>query len=303
MKHIRTVIVGIALFAWTLPVAYAQDEVEENADALTPLSQISGNPDEFYGQTVTVEGTIADLLNAQTFELTGEGLFGGGRALVMNETNSTFDPDLTDGRNVRVTGEVTRMVRVEREPQQNNGEVEDTETATNDDAAMTPSPEGEAMDDATETPETDSLGEPNVSPVESPALRVDGERSAAQAELFDAFPLQTYDDITVISIASVDEIIFIETLGNIANNPERYRGRRLIVRGNVEDITPEGIVLGGGGPFGGGQVFVFTSQPFSEGEAVDVLGTVETAIVTPEDNPNEPTEVVSIRAEEISLQQ
>lgn len=75
-------------------------------DGNIDLGELTGNTDAYYGQTVTVEGTVDDLLNVRAFVLGGSGLLSNPQVLVINNSGEEFDVRLTEGARFRVTGVV-----------------------------------------------------------------------------------------------------------------------------------------------------------------------------------------------------
>lgn len=95
-SKIAPILIGLCLLFST---ATAQDPPPlpfQGEDVLS-LGTVAGDPQAYTGQQVTVDATIDELINARTLEITGEGLFEGGRALVVNPTTHHFDLSLTEG--------------------------------------------------------------------------------------------------------------------------------------------------------------------------------------------------------------
>ncbi|MEO8396586.1 MAG: hypothetical protein ABI700_26570 [Chloroflexota bacterium] len=98
-------IVGLLSFG----VVAAQDATAtpvsgENVAVEYALNDVIGNKDQYYGQEITTEGTIEDLVNVRAFVL-GEGAtVGDGQLLVINNSDATFDLAIKNNQRVRLTG-------------------------------------------------------------------------------------------------------------------------------------------------------------------------------------------------------
>ncbi len=87
-------------------VAYAQDATPEaTAGPLTLGDVTGGNAANYYGQTVTVDGNVDELVNIRSFLLGGGGL-NNPQVLVLNNSGHEFDIGLSTDANVRVTGTI-----------------------------------------------------------------------------------------------------------------------------------------------------------------------------------------------------
>ena len=91
------------------------DEVEaaNDYDADPSIADLEGDPAEFVGRTVTVDGEIEELYGMDSFTIEG-GLFTGD-LLVLVPPSVTAASALTEDTEVQVTGEVIEYVEVEIE--------------------------------------------------------------------------------------------------------------------------------------------------------------------------------------------
>jgi len=92
--------------------AAAQIEASPRNSVIS-LENISGSPEEFYGQTVTIRGDFKESVDDNAFKLTRGGFlfFGGSEVLVVNNTGQPIVPPENQDIPLQVTGEV-RQLRV-----------------------------------------------------------------------------------------------------------------------------------------------------------------------------------------------
>ncbi len=84
-------------------VALAQDTI--GTPTGPDIVGITGDPASFYGQQVTVEGTVNELVNIRSF-LLGADSSGANQLLVLNNTGQEFNIGLTKDARVTVTGTI-----------------------------------------------------------------------------------------------------------------------------------------------------------------------------------------------------
>jgi len=95
------VMIGLLSFG----VAVAQDATQEP----TPTNEIGlgdvvGNKIQYYGQQVTVEGTIEEVINVRSFILGDQAMLSEHRVLVINDSPQDFDIGVRKDQKVRVVG-------------------------------------------------------------------------------------------------------------------------------------------------------------------------------------------------------
>lgn len=100
----------LALTVMPLSFAFSQEATEspstENVEFQTTLEDLTANSADYYGQQVTIEGTIENLLNVRTFVLGEAVAVDNDQVLVINNTGDEFDFRVMDGQLARLTGTV-----------------------------------------------------------------------------------------------------------------------------------------------------------------------------------------------------
>jgi len=295
----RYVLVLLVVFI-TAALALAQ------ADNSPTLGDITDDPAIYLGQTVTIEGEVDDLVNVRAFELNGEGILSGGRAIIVMDSEENFDLGLTDDRQVLVEGTVMGVLQDENgngmfdifEGDGIAGEVDEDVSAG---ANLAPEPQDESASrepqttptshaemetaiDATQnvTPTAESTSASEIGEPEEPTPTLQATAngtteimSQSIRAILMSYPIYEYNNIVVIRVASSSDIIFMETVDNLSNEPYRYQGERVIVEGTVDALTPDGFLMRSGGLFGDVNVFVETTPAYQEGQTVEVFGTVD----------------------------
>ncbi len=105
LAFVLVLIVGLFSFG----VVAAQDATAtpvsgENVAFEYALNDVISNKDQYYGQEITTEGNIEDLVNVRAFVL-GEGAtVGDAQLLVINNSDATFDLAIKNDQRVRLTG-------------------------------------------------------------------------------------------------------------------------------------------------------------------------------------------------------
>lgn len=84
-------------------VAFAQDAVP--AEGQIGIGDITADSAAYYGQTVTVQGNVDELVNVRSFVIGGGGL-GNPQLLVLNNSGEEFNIGLTSDAQVIVTGTI-----------------------------------------------------------------------------------------------------------------------------------------------------------------------------------------------------
>jgi|GEM_PF-4810289 len=96
-----------ALFAFTA-ITVAQDPTAvpgaEQTGIIYGVGDITGDTAPFYGQQVTIEGNVDELVNVRMFVLGEDAVLGASQVLVINNTGQEFPLTLTSGQKARVTG-------------------------------------------------------------------------------------------------------------------------------------------------------------------------------------------------------
>ena len=96
MKSLLVIVMCVLLGVFGA-VVVAQDEGPT-------LAGITGDSEAYYGQEVTIEGYVADIVNVKTFILEEGALLGNSQVLVINNSGQEFDLGLVDGQRMTVTG-------------------------------------------------------------------------------------------------------------------------------------------------------------------------------------------------------
>jgi len=80
--------------------------------AATPLvlDTVLDDPAAFYGQAMTVEGNLSQLVNERMLVISDDDLIGPDELLVLNTADGPFDPAMQEGSRVQVTGTLHQFV-------------------------------------------------------------------------------------------------------------------------------------------------------------------------------------------------
>jgi hypothetical protein len=98
----------VALLSFGVVVAQdATQQATAGANEFT-VGDLVANKDQYYGQTVTTEGTIEDLVNIRAFVLGDGAALGDNQILVINNSNENFDLAIKNDQRVRLTGTLYR---------------------------------------------------------------------------------------------------------------------------------------------------------------------------------------------------
>lgn len=189
LPFIMVLVLALALMSFG--AVFAQDATPtlinngENVEILNTLEDITADSSVYFGQPVTVEGVIEELVNVRTFVL-GEGAaLDDDKVLVINNTGQEFGLNITRDQRVRVTGTIY--------PSRSSGGFDQigansgTNPMMTDDAMMT-------------TPMVDAMADATLTPMMSSGM-IDWAN----------FPLRDeFNDYTLLLLSSVDEIIYIQ---------------------------------------------------------------------------------------------
>lgn len=94
----------------------AQDPIEAAEEQNVEVGDLTGNVEDYIGQTVSVRGEAEAAVGEIAFLLQDDQLFGGDEVIVFNATTEPFLlPDDEPTENVQVTGEVRQLVIAELE--------------------------------------------------------------------------------------------------------------------------------------------------------------------------------------------
>lgn len=213
---------------------------DDEADGAT-LESVTADPASFYGQQVTLQGVVAEFINARAFVF-GEGaVLDNDQVIVINNSPQEFDLRLTLDRRVQLTGTVLPAVQdngfeqlqnagmihpvmMSGQPTGTDNTMNNTDTmpeaTTEADMAATPMAEGTTEADMTDDDDTvqatleptsvSESGTTTTTPgtTTSPAMTTMGapiDLTVMITTLMDRYP-----DYVVIEITSMDQIVFIE---------------------------------------------------------------------------------------------
>lgn len=166
------------------------DNPDPVADAIfgeteeTSLEAVTANTDDFYGDVITLEGEIGEFINLRSFALGESAALDNDLVLVLNNSNTHFDPEIVTEARVRVTGRVYPSITAVEEGAQTNF--------------------GAIFDEADENmyePESDA------------ASRVDMLQF-----YYDGWLPQGFNNYTVLEILNVENVEFIELTQNEVGN-------------------------------------------------------------------------------------
>lgn len=217
------------------------------------LDELTGGADQYYGQRVSIEGMVHELVNVRTFVLRGEGDdLEGNAVLVVNMSGQQFPLTLTADERVQVAGIIQQFTR-----QQTTGiDMGDSGTGLNtgDNTGGNASGQpgggqnsgagGVATQVGAQMTATLDAGQPTIMPtpdaMSTPAVEgtTTTNLNLAESALWD------YAGYTVLVLNSVDDINFMANVNDIGNDPERFYGREFTIAGTVGDVvSPQAFVL------------------------------------------------------------
>lgn len=217
----------VLLILLALPLTITAQEATEiapvegvPAEGEPTLESVTADPASYYGQEVTFEGVVAELVNIRSF-LLGEGAaIDDDQVLVLNHTGQEFNIGLTRDARVRVTGTIYPAfdqggwdqilqlpmggmtdTTTEGTTDEQAGEEMATEEAATEGAA------GAEM--ATEEP----MAEPTTAPVEGEGETTGAEMAPSGVTLAE-YPVillqERFPSHTLLVVDSLDNITFVE---------------------------------------------------------------------------------------------
>ncbi len=153
---------GLVLLLLVILAAFGSLTLAQEVGQVT-ISDVTGNSPEYYGQTVTLEGVITELVNVRTFVISDQNLIDN-QLLVINNTGREFDLRVTGDQRVVVTG-IVRPHYAEGGLSQINTAMAGIDAPGVNDPAMQPT-----QDPAMADPTVDPAQDPLVDPTQDPAL-------------------------------------------------------------------------------------------------------------------------------------
>lgn len=116
----RWLILLVVLFAFA--PALAQEEADKS-DPVT-IEELVNSAEDYYGQQISVQGHVQNLLNVRTFVLDEGATVENDAVLVLNTSDQSFSLLLTDGARVEVTGTVHMPLSQQKENEEDGEEDE-----------------------------------------------------------------------------------------------------------------------------------------------------------------------------------
>jgi hypothetical protein len=195
-------------------VAFAQDATEPvepaegELEVLTTIGTITGDSATYYGQEITTEGIVEELLNVRTFVLGEEAAVFPNQLLVINNTGSEFDLQLVRGRQVRLVGTVYPSIDEGGMDQLISGAASASATDPMMEATIDPM----AME--TVEPGMEMTDEVMVEPTMTPENITGDMGNMTEGEHWVDFSLMTlpdeFNNYTIFVLNSLDTITYIE---------------------------------------------------------------------------------------------
>lgn len=196
------------------------------------ISDITGDSAAYYGQTVTVDGVITELLNVRAFVISDQNIIDN-QLLVVNNTGREFDLRVTAGQRVIVTGIVHPHAAegglsqiVSALPGPDTGmttSTTDTGAAQPDvEATVDPAMEAtaEVMDDASMQATEDPMAEATEDPAMQPTPMTDmtnsdmtGTNGMFQMDAIDLSTMVIPDRLqqhTIVELIAIQDITFVD---------------------------------------------------------------------------------------------
>ena len=125
-KTLSLLITGAVLASLALVVI-----AQEPTTGITTLEELTASTDQYYDQTVTLQGVVMEFVNVNSFVLGEDVLIDDDRLLVINNSGEYFSHDLFRGDRVVVTGVVHPSLLVQNDRIESD-DVEVTPIATDD---------------------------------------------------------------------------------------------------------------------------------------------------------------------------
>ena len=210
MAFLLVCVLGVLPFG----VAFAQEATEPaegEVEVLTTLGTVTGDSASYYGQEITTEGFVEELLNVRVFVLGDRAAVIANQVLVINNTGSEFDLNLVRDQQVRVVGTVYPSIDEGGLGQLSSGAAPMVDTAdTAPDMAMTEDP----MAMETTEPGMEMTEEMMVEPTVTPEDMTGDMRNTTEDEHWVDFSLMTlpdeFNNYTILVLNSLDTITYIE---------------------------------------------------------------------------------------------
>ncbi|MBZ0303829.1 MAG: hypothetical protein K8J31_29075 [Anaerolineae bacterium] len=195
---------------------------DDEADGAT-LETVTADTASFVGTTVTLQGTVAEFVNARTFVLAEGAAVDDDQVLVINTGSDEFDLHLSAGQRVQVTGTVSfSLDEGGFDEVATAGIVMMDHNATNDDstmmqptatmlAEMTPEVTADAnamqptlVPDVTLTPAMDTSSDMTTMPATRHEVNLAAMRDVVN---------ERYPNYTIVTVSSIDQIVWIPEQG------------------------------------------------------------------------------------------
>jgi len=191
------------------------------------ISDITGDSAAYYGQTVTVDGVITELLNVRAFVISDQNLIDN-QLLVINNTGREFDLRVTAGQRVIVTGIVHPHAAegglsqiVTSLPGPDTGMTTDTTTTGEAQPEATVEPVVEAtvdpaMEVTAEVTDEAAMGEATEDPAMQATPMTDNMTNTTGMIQMDAIDLSTMvtpdrlQQHTIVELISIQDITFVD---------------------------------------------------------------------------------------------
>ncbi len=180
------------------------------------LESVTADPATYYGQEVTLEGTISELVNVRSFILDEDALLDNDQLLVINNSGREFDLRVTAGQRVTVTGivhpnyaegglnEISTVGMMDP--------VDTADTMETPMADMTEEPMMEATEDLMATPMMEATEDLTADVTLTPMA--DTEMSNGMDDgMYNLSTMTIRDDLgnyTLLEITSIDSVSYID---------------------------------------------------------------------------------------------
>ena len=187
------------------------------------ISDVTGDSAAYYGQTVTVEGVITELLNVRAFVISDQNIIDN-QLLVVNNTGREFDLRVTAGQRVIVTGIVHPHAA-------EGGLSQIVTTLPGPDTGMTTdtTDTGAAQPEATVDPAMEVTAEATVDPAMEATAEVTDEAAMQPTPMTD----MTNGDMTGTSGMFQMDAIDLSTMVI----PDRLQQHTIVELISIQDIT------------------------------------------------------------------
>jgi hypothetical protein len=207
----RRNLVVLLLICFALPLTVSAQETtpipEAPVDVGPPtLESVTADPATYYGQTVTFEGVVEELVNTRSFVL-GEGAaLDDDQVLVLNNSGQEFNIGLTRDARVSVTGVIY--------PAFDQGGWDSLVPDINTGAVPMDDSAGDTMGDAMATEEAGEAGAEMTATEEAEMGGSDLGQMAPTGVTLSEYPIvvlqERFPSHTLLVVNSIDDIAFIE---------------------------------------------------------------------------------------------